>query len=331
MSGNRRMNRKLGIVTIGISPAWDTFCRVDGIAWGQHKEIARPTTRPAGKALNISRSLAWMGIGSTAAGLWGGVDYREMLAQLAGIKKHITFKYTLAPGRTRNNINIIDTANSREMHLRSPNELVNSQSLNQLQQALKRLVGKNTICIFSGSLPAGKLLDIVLDIINDCLDSGARLLIDTSGQPLRKITKLSNIWLIKPNVLELGQLLGKPVKDNPHSLVKAAQSVLSRVENVLVSRGPKGAILVNSQGCWQGRLAPRQGKFSSRRGHPGSTVGCGDYLLAGFIGEYIRRQNFADSLKAAIIAGTARAWGLDEKYSWKQARKIIKVDVEKIS
>jgi len=324
-------SNNIDIVTIGISPAWDTFCRVDGIAWGQHKEIARSATHPAGKALNISRSLAWMGIGSTAAGLWGKDDYQEMLAQVAGIKKHITFKFTLAAGRTRNNINIIDTAHSREMHLRCPNELVNSRSLNQLQRALKSLVGKNTICIFSGSLPGGKLLDIVLDIITDCLDSGARVVIDTSGRPLRRITTLSNLWLIKPNVQELGQLVGRTLRNDPVSLVKAARLVLSRVENVLISRGEKGAILVNSQGRWQGRLATKQSKLAPKQGSPGSTVGCGDYLLAGFIGEYIRRQDFADSLKAAIIAGTARAWGLDEKYSWKQLRKIIRVEVKNIT
>ncbi len=49
------------IITIGLSPAWDIRCRGAGLDWGRHVEIDEQVVRPAGKALNVSDALAWMG------------------------------------------------------------------------------------------------------------------------------------------------------------------------------------------------------------------------------------------------------------------------------
>ena len=54
--------KKNQIITVGICPCWDITCYVDGVEWGDHKKITSQTFVPAGKALNISRALAWMGV-----------------------------------------------------------------------------------------------------------------------------------------------------------------------------------------------------------------------------------------------------------------------------
>ncbi len=72
------MKKTSKIVTVGLCPSWDTVCRFDGIEWGEHKLAGSSSCRPAGKALNISRALAWMGEENTAAGLWGRDDYEQM-------------------------------------------------------------------------------------------------------------------------------------------------------------------------------------------------------------------------------------------------------------
>ncbi len=54
------------IITIGLCPSWDTVCRLDGINWGEHKQVTSTKSYPAGKAMNISRALAWMGKKNTA-------------------------------------------------------------------------------------------------------------------------------------------------------------------------------------------------------------------------------------------------------------------------
>ena len=62
------------IITVGLAPAWDIQCRGQGLDWGCHAQIDEQDVRPAGKALNVSRALAWLGRSSVAAGLWGRED-----------------------------------------------------------------------------------------------------------------------------------------------------------------------------------------------------------------------------------------------------------------
>ena len=95
-------------------------------------------------------------------------------------------------------------------------------------------------------MPEGKLLDDVLRIINYCRDSGAKIALDTSGKPLKRIVHTGNIWLEKANVQELRELLGKRVKDEPASLVRAGQKLLDKIEILLISRGQKGCIAVTN-------------------------------------------------------------------------------------
>ena len=66
------MKKNPSIITVGLSPAWDITCRGKNLNWGGHENIDEQTITPAGKALNVSKALAWMGRESIAAGLWAG-------------------------------------------------------------------------------------------------------------------------------------------------------------------------------------------------------------------------------------------------------------------
>jgi fructose-1-phosphate kinase PfkB-like protein len=102
----------------------------------------------------------------------------------------------------------------------------------------------------------------------------------------------------------LRELLGEQVKDGPVSLVKAGRRLLDKVDVVLISRGAKGAIVVTKDGAWQGRCIGSVKVFS--------TVGCGDFLLAGFLKAFKDGSGMKAALMAAIKVATARAWGWTE-------------------
>ncbi|MBN1766044.1 MAG: hypothetical protein JW860_12350 [Sedimentisphaerales bacterium] len=316
--------KKARIVTVGVSPTWDITCRVDGIEWGDHKEITGQVARPAGKALNVSQALAWMGKASTAAGLWGQQDNTAMREALLQGKRFIRPYFTVVPGRTRQNLTVIDTDKGREMHLRAPNELADRKALKSLRSDLKRLVDRNTLCVFSGALPGDKLLDDVLQVIQTCQDKQAKMIIDTSGVPLKTIVDQGGIWLIKPNVEELAELTGATLSNNIESLVRTSHPLLAKVEHVLVSRGRDGALLLNQEFCLHARYRGRAPKTVG-------TVGCGDYLLAGFLAGITQTADLEEVLTCAVQAATAKAWGMTETYSWNRIKRKIKVDVEAIT
>ena len=307
------------IITVGLCPAWDITCCGEGLDWGQHKIVTSTGPVPAGKALNISRALAWMGQKTVAAGLWGRDDYQQMLKAMQSLRKFITVRMTTVEGGTRRNITVVDTVRHREMHLRHKSELVSRKALKKLKGDLGRLVGKNSVCIFAGLMSEGKLVGDIIGIIKDCAACGAKIVVDTSGEALKKIVDTDVCWMIKPNVAELCELAGQKVTDEPLSLVKAGRRLLQKVEIVLISRGRTGAIAVTKKGAWQGHCAGR--------GEVLSTVGCGDYLLAGFL-EGLKNEAGEDyALQTAIRVATAKAWDWPEKRKWSQVLKKIKVEV----
>lgn len=302
------------IITIGLCPCWDTVCRVDAIDWGEHKKVASMESYPAGKALNISRALAWMGKKNTAAGLWGKADYEQMSAELALLRNRIDIRFTAAKGTTRENITIIDKKHQREMHLRAPSELATKKSLRQLDKDLQRIVTANSVCVFSGSMPPNEFLDDVLSIIRRCRTRGAKVVVDTSGAAYRKIVAQGNLLLIKPNVEELRELTGKKIKDTVPALVTAARKLLDKTEMVLISRGAKGAIVVSKDYVLEARCAEKRTVVT--------TVACGDYLLAGFLAGLHKTGDITSALEFAVKTATARAWGLTEKDFDKMSRFV---------
>ncbi len=316
------MDRIGRIVTIGLAPAWDISCRGRGLDWGRHAEIDERVVRPAGKALNVSSALAWMGCANVAAGLWGRQDYDRMRETIRSQSRLVRVDMTLVDGRTRENMTVVDTQARREMHLRQASRLATRTSLASLASALKRLVRNDDLCVFSGAMPGDDLLERAIALVEACHSRGARIVLDTYGPALKRLVDARWPGLIAPNVEELCGLLGPQIKDTPAGLVAAARTLLDRVPVVLISRGSKGAILVTKRGAWTGR--------TTTRGQVLETVGCGDYLLAGFLASYSRRQNARAALATALKAATARAYGLAESQTWSQANRQIEVEVHRL-
>lgn len=318
------MNRFASVITVAFNPCWDITCTGSRIDWGEHQQIRSQTAEPAGKPMNVSKALHWLGTPNTAAGLWGQDDYSQMLKALRPMRSALRVAMTRVPGRTRQNITIVDEADSREMHLRAPSDLTSKNALKHLRADLHRLVRPLSMCVFGGSFPQGPLLPDVLAVMSTCKARGARLVVDTSGEPLSAVVALGDIEMLKPNVQELSELAGRPLSDTPPALAKAARQLLDRAGMVLVSRAAKGALLVTKRGVWQARCASARRKVHS-------TVACGDYLLAGFLKGLSAGSPPRKALEIAIRVATARAWGLTTRCSAAAAARQVRVITEPVT
>ncbi len=316
------MKSKGRIITVGLSPAWDVSCRGRGLDWGLHAQIDEQVIRPAGKALNVSSALAWMGCESIAAGLWGRDDYEAMRSAVRAQSALVHAAMTVAEGRTRENITVVDTTGRREMHLRQPGRLATRASLAHLQETLTKTVRKNDICVFAGAMPAGELLDAGVALVQTCHKQGARIVADTYGPALERLVDAGLPWLVAPNVEELAQLPGTEVRNTPAALAAMGRVLLEKVPTILISRGGKGAVLVTRTGAWTGR--------ATTRGRVLETVGCGDYLLAGFLAGYGQRESARAALTTALKVATARAYGWTDSRTWRQAGRRIQVEIQRL-
>jgi 1-phosphofructokinase family hexose kinase len=310
------------IITIGLSPAWDVSCRGRGLDWGRHPEIDEQVTRPAGKALNVSMALAWMGQRSVAAGLWGGEDRDRMQRSIRSITKLVRVRMTMVRGRTRQNITVVDTKNRREMHLRQESRLATPAAVRRLRAGLERIVRRGDYCVLAGAMPAGDSLEPVVDLVKSCRRRGGRIVVDAHGPVLTHLVDERLPWLIAPNVAELGELLGSDIKDTPAGVTAAGRTLLDKVPVVLISRGRRGVILLTRRGGWTGCVKTRCKVLH--------TVGCGDFLLAGFLASYAHRRNARTALATAVKVASARAWGWTEMHAWPAARQRIDVGLARI-
>jgi len=309
------------IITVGICPCWDNTCYIGGIEWGEHKVMASQILEPAGKALNISKGLAWLSISSTAAGLWGAADYPDMTEAISESYKCIEPALTVVKGRTRQNVTVVDTRESRELHLRSSETLITQDALAQLSRDLQGRLGLKDTVVFAGSIPDGNLQDECIAFITKACHQCSELIVDTSGTALAKIVNQGGISVIKPNLEELSELLDRPIENDVEMVVWAARQLCDRVKVVIVSLGQQGAVAVTKE----------KGVYCRcKNNHPTvHTVGCGDYLLAGYL-SVSQSADVGQKLVAGIKVAAAKAWGWVGFKSWLDVQKDIDIEMTQL-
>ena len=112
-------------------------------------------------------------------------------------------------------------------------------------------------------------------------------------------------FLIKPNEDELSAIAGKPLI-NDEDIITAAKELQEKgALNVLVSRGSKGAILIDENGDVYKKAAHKINAVN--------TVGAGDSMVAGFLSGIEKGSNYALCLGSAAGAATAQTDGLAKK------------------
>ncbi len=311
-----------GIITVGISPCRDITYYASGVEWGKHCVVDKCTYAAAGKALNVSRSLAWLGVPSTAGGLWGRDDLEKAKREADSWGGLVKAKFTPADGQTRQNFTLVDTSGQREIHLRAKSVLADDDSLRALREDMEKTVRPGNAVVFAGSIPAGKPVEAVLEIVKVCGERGAKTIVDTSGEALEALVESGQVWLAKPNVAELAELAGMEVKDDEAVIAGVCAKMKDKCRNFLVSRGAKGAVLVCEEGIFS---AHYPGKVEVLR-----TVAAGDFMLGGFLAGIGEGQGLEYALDKSVRTATARVMGLSEKMPWDEAnQELLNCTVEK--
>ncbi len=122
------------------------------------------------------------------------------------------------------------------------------------------------------------------------------MVVDTSGEALRAAVQAGCLDTIKPNLLELGQCLGRDLdaRDGP----VGASELLGRVGRVLLTLGEGGAWVIEND-FRIGMKCPLPA--AEQR----NSVGAGDAFLAGWLYGWSRFGERATALRWAVAAGAA--------------------------
>ncbi len=289
----------MAIISIGFNPAIDRVLECPDFHVGGHQHAHQIARLAAGKAANVSRALAQIGVDSIATGFVGADELQFFHEQLLGCGPgRILCHFVEVTGKTRENISILDSKRRLETHLRDRGFAVSQEEIALLDKKIQHDLRAGDVAIFSGSLCEGISPQYFGTLLDKCAAAGAKLVVDTNGPAITEAAK-RKLWLIKPNLQELSELVGKEIPNAASAVRDAAATLLDRVEIILVSRGAAGTVLITRQGAWVGRMTTKDA--------PLRTVGCGDHLTAGFVAELSQKRDLSTALRSGMALATARA------------------------
>jgi len=151
--------------------------------------------------------------------------------------------------------------------------------------------------VASGSLPRGVPNDFYARLARNLrVQGGARLVLDTSGPPLKHALDVG-VYMVKPSLSEFADLLGEGKPDHEKCLAAARTLVANgKAEIVALTLGAEGAMLISRDISLFAKPVP-----VTVRG----TVGAGDSFLALLVMTLAKREPLVDAFRQACAAGAA--------------------------
>lgn len=280
------------IYTVTLNPSLDYVAYTDTLGFGKTNRTKDEYIVPGGKGLNVSILLSRLGTNTAATGFIGGFTGKELKRLLQG--EGINCDFTEVDGNTRINVKL----NSGEItEFNASGISLNQDKINALKEKLSSLKQGDWLCL-SGSIPKGASKDIYKNLAL-CVPEGVNVVVDAVGETL-KASLTAKPFLIKPNLDELCELFNADIK-TPDEIVYYTKKLQQMgAQNVLISLGKDGALLLDKNGDIHRQTAPK--------GKTVNTVAAGDSMIAGFIHKYIETKDYAVSLKFAVSAGSATAF-----------------------
>lgn len=289
------------IITVTLNPTIDRVMEVPGFHLGGHLRGRMRSRTASGKAFNVSRALGALGVESTATGWMGrdGLELFERAARAAGVRT----RFVTLDAPTRENITILDPQDRTETHIRDAGPMVGPADVERLAQELSFLAHPQAVIVFSGSTAPGMTAEQFGGLLGLCGQRGARAVIDTSLEAL-VVGARCGAWLLKPNLLELTELTGRPLVDDD-AVLAAARELNQRIPIVVVTLGERGAYCLADGQAHYGRAAVPRERIRS-------TVGCGDAFMAGFLAEICSTTGTPESAFRKALAVAAASAMSDE-------------------
>lgn len=297
------------IYTITFNPALDYISQVENFEIGKINRTQSEKILPGGKGLNVSIVLKNLGIENTAIGFIAGFTGKELRRAIEeyGIK---TDFIEVKNGITRINVKITskeqakkidDEIKQEETALNGIGPEITEENINQLLEKIQNMK-KEDIVVLSGNVPKGVQNDIYEKICKILSQKNITFIVDSTRELLINVLKYKP-FLIKPNKEELEETFKIKI-NTKEEIIKNAQKLQSMgAENVLISLGGDGAILVTKENKEYYSKAPK-GKVLN-------TVGAGDSMVAGFLAGYIENREYEKAFKIGIATGSASAFSMD--------------------
>ncbi|GAA0630525.1 1-phosphofructokinase [Kutzneria viridogrisea] len=273
------------IVTLTPNPSLDRTVTVDRLVRGEVLRVGEAVLEPSGKGVNVARALVHNGHAALAVLPVGGAVGEQLRAMLDVPCEAVSIVDSL-----RVNTSVVEP-DGTVTKLNEPGPRLSTEECDELAQAALRAARGADVLVLSGSLPPGVPSGFYAELVRTAEVS---VVVDSSGAALSAAIP-ARPALVKPNLDELADLVGRRPGTIGEVVQAADQVRFAGANAVLVSLGADGALLVDESGAVHGEV---------RVEHVRNTVGAGDALLAGLLANGDLGEALAYAAAAVSSPGT---------------------------
>jgi 6-phosphofructokinase 2 len=256
------------ILTVTLNPAVDEAVSIERFALGEVNRCGSTSLDAGGKGLNASRVLRRLGRDTLALGFVGGVTGEMIRARLD--LEGVPHAFDDLDEMTRLNVMLYERTGGRRTRLYLPGARVEPALIPALLARLER-AQRGDVVVLGGSLPPGLAEATYHEIVTALRARGVLTVVDASGKALARALA-ARPALIKPNVEEAGEVLGRTIAGDADALAAAFELRALGAERVVISQGAAGAVGVDECVAWKAVPPAVEAR---------STVGSGDSMVAG--------------------------------------------------
>ena len=279
------------VTTVCMNPSFDRTACVEKLESGTLHRLKNVRVDGGGKGLNVAAVLQTLGQQVQCVGCLGNVNQEAFLKLLQ--KSQLIFNYIPLEGEVRTNLKILDLSTKSVTEFNEPGPTMDDAQLEQFLHLLEEQCKSSDYIVLSGRTANG----CPEETYQRCLKvlPGKKTIVDTEGNALLMAIR-EKPYMIKPNLPEIEGIMKKELR-TLRSLRDAALFLIDYgVQNVVVSMGKFGAMLVTSGKTLYAPAIPVDTK---------STVGAGDAMIGGIVYGLNIGASLEDAFRYGIVAGTA--------------------------
>lgn len=280
------------IVTLTLNPTIDGSASAERIQPLLKIRTSDERYHPGGGGINVARVVQELGGEALAIYLSGGATGAifDDLLQTCGVA---TRRIPIT-GYTRIAHTVFERSSGQEFRFVPEGPIVSEDEWTACLAMLDTL--NFDYVVASGTMPRGLPASYYQRVSAIARRKNARLILDTSGDAL-SATLGQGLFMIKPNLGELEELVGDTLKDT-NAQIKAARDLIDKnaATIVAVTRGSDGALIVSKDEAWSAAVPSVEAR---------SAVGAGDSFVGGITLAFAQGRSLHTALAYGVAAGTA--------------------------
>ena len=277
------------IYTVTMNPSLDYIVQLETFEEGKLNRSIFEQIDVGGKGINVSIALKHLGRISTPLGYVAGFTGDEIERRVSShglIPEFIKLDH----GESRINIKM-----KHETEINASGPTVEKEDIEKLYVKLEHLTDGDVL-ILSGSMASGVEENFYADVMKFLQGRKIRIIVDAGGSVLKTVLPY-HPYLIKPNQQELSEIFGANVLESQIEEY-ACKLVSMGAQNVLVSLGNQGALLVNHKVY----------RCHAPSGEVINSVGAGDSMVAAFLTSKLNGEDDQTALEKSVAMGSATAF-----------------------